>query len=75
MKKNELIRVWNDVVGIRDLAVAILISLIGTMTGFFLAPNHHSTMQLLFGLIGAIVAFLFNSFFIKPKRTVRNQRT
>lgn len=73
MKKDELINVWNDLVGIKDLAIAIVISVVGTMTGFFLAPNTHPTKQLFFGLTGAVVGFLINTWLIKPKRTINDQ--
>ncbi len=73
MKKNELIYVWNDLVGIRDLAIAISTSVIGTMIVFFLAPADHPTKQLFFGLTGAIFALLINTWLIKPKRNIREQ--
>ncbi|WP_314061913.1 hypothetical protein [uncultured Vagococcus sp.] len=73
MKKDELINVWNDLVGIKDLAIAIILSVTGTMVGFFLAPANHSTKQLFFGLSGAVVAFLINTWIIKPKRNINDQ--
>lgn len=74
MKKDqELINVWNDLVGLKDLAIAILISVVGTMAGFFLAPSDHPTKQLFFGLSGAILGFVINTWLIKPKRTITSQ--
>ncbi|GAY75627.1 hypothetical protein NBRC111894_1181 [Sporolactobacillus inulinus] len=63
----EMIEIWDDVVRIKDLVLAIVINSITTLGGYFAAPNH-APMPLLFGLIGAVIGFIICSLFIKPKR-------
>ncbi len=62
-----MIEIWDDVVRVRDLVLAIAISSITTLGGYFAAPDH-APMPLLFGLIGAVIGFMVCSLFIKPKR-------
>ncbi|RYL94420.1 hypothetical protein [Sporolactobacillus sp. THM19-2] len=64
---SEMIEIWDDVVRIRDLVLAIAINSITTLGGYFAAPDH-APMPLLFGLIGAVIGFMICSLFIKPKR-------
>ena len=70
--KQKLLYMWNDFVTIKDLSLAIILSIVGTLAGFFLAGTN-PTRQLFFGLIGAIIAFVINTFIIKPKRTIKSQ--
>ena len=69
-KKDALIEVWQDIVEIKALVLAMSISTIFTMGAHFLAPAGNKTLQLFFGLLGAVFAFMINSFLIKPKRNV-----
>ncbi|MBE9390383.1 hypothetical protein [Vagococcus salmoninarum] len=73
-KQNETVYIWNDLVGLKDLSLAIGLSVITTMVGYFLAPVTDPTKQLFFGLAGAIVGFLITTFLIKPKRNIKIQK-
>lgn len=64
-KKN--IEVWEDLVRIKDLVIALVVCSITTLGGYFLAPNK-PPKPLLFGLSGAIIGFVICSIIIKPKR-------
>ncbi|HCM89916.1 MULTISPECIES: hypothetical protein [Vagococcus] len=75
MKKQRLITIWGDIVGIVDLIKALLISIILTMGLYNLADKNSPTQQLFFGLLGAIIAFTVNSFFITPKRKLHDHVT
>ncbi len=61
------IEIWEDLVNIRDLVKALVISILTTFCGYYLSPND-SYKPLLFGLAGAIVGFIISSFLIEPKR-------
>lgn len=61
------IEIWEDLVNIKDLLIALCICIITTFTGYLLAPNK-APWPLLFGLIGAFIGFIISSFIIKPKR-------
>ncbi len=69
-KETKYLELWGDLVNLKDLVVAIILSGSLTMLGYFLAPNGDTTKQLFFGLAGAIIALLINTFFIKPKRLI-----
>ncbi len=64
-KKN--IEIWEDLVNIKDFLIALMICISTTFFGYFIAPNE-APKPLFFGLIGAIIGFIINSIFIKPKR-------
>ncbi|RYL94967.1 hypothetical protein EWI07_05055 [Sporolactobacillus sp. THM7-4] len=66
--QSDTIEIWDDVVRIRDLILAIIINSLTTLGGYFAAPDD-PPMPLLFGLIGAVIGFVLCSFIIKPKRT------
>lgn len=68
MKKQELVSLWGDTVGIADLVRSIILSIVLTMGGYFIAPSNQPTQQLFFGLLGAVLSFILNSLLIKPKR-------
>ncbi|MGO3732733.1 MAG: hypothetical protein ACTJHC_06090 [Vagococcus sp.] len=70
MKQNRLISIWGDTVGFMDLILSISLSIILTMGGYFIANSQNQTQQLFFGLSGAVLGFILNSFLIKPKRTL-----
>ena len=74
MKNQRLISIWGDVVGLIDLIKALLISASLTLGGFFIADNTNPTQQLFFGLFGAVIGFVINSFLIKPKRKLKEER-
>ena len=64
-KKN--IEVWEDIVYIKDLLIALLICVSFTFFGYFIAPNE-APKPLFYGLIGALLGFIISSLMIKPKR-------
>lgn len=64
----ENIEVWEDLVNIKQLALALVICTISTLGAYFLAPDE-PPKPLVFGLSGAIIGFIVSSFIIKPKRT------
>lgn len=61
------IEVWEDIVSIKDLLIALVICSFTTLGGYFLAPND-PPKPLFFGLSGAILGFVICSISIKPKR-------
>lgn len=72
-KQSKYVELWGDLVSSKDLLLAIFLSSILTMAGYFLAPSQDTTKQLFFGLAGAVLALLLNTFFIKPKRLIKKK--
>jgi len=70
----ERIEIWGDIVAVSDLTKSILISAVSTMVCYFLAPAENISLQLFFGLGGAILGFLVCTFLIKPKRIITVSR-
>ena len=66
-KDKNYIEIWGDIVKISDLIKALIICIITTFSGYFLAPND-SYKPLLFGLVGAIAGFIVSSLIIEPTR-------
>ncbi|RST90088.1 hypothetical protein C7P63_03140 [Vagococcus humatus] len=71
--KTKLLYIWQDVVGLKDLLTSIFLSVTLTMVGFFLAPSNNQTLQLLLGLVGALLAFFINAKRIQPKRIIQKE--
>ena len=69
MKKKTMVEIWGDVVEIRSLILAIVISVASTM-GLFSFAGDDSTKQLFFGLLGAVIGFVVSALLIKPKRVI-----
>ncbi len=67
--KNKYIEIWGDVVSQKDLLLSIFLISGLTMGAYFLAPNK-PTLELFFGLGGAVLGFTLTSFLIKPKRYI-----
>lgn len=61
------IEVWEDLVHIKDLVIALIICSITTLGGYFIAPKE-PPKPLFFGLTGAILGFVICIILIKPKR-------
>ena len=61
------IEVWEDLVNIKDLVLALVICSVTTLGAYFIAPNE-PPKPLFFGLIGALIGFVICSIIIKPKR-------
>lgn len=61
------IEVWEDLVHIKDLVLALVICSVTTLGAYFIAPNE-PPKPLFFGLVGALVGFVICSIIIKPKR-------
>lgn len=74
-EKKELIEIWGDIVELRDLVRAIIISAITTMGLYLLAPAGNHTLQLFFGLGGALIGFIISGLLTKPKRIIRSKKT
>ncbi|WP_226037288.1 hypothetical protein [Aquibacillus saliphilus] len=70
-KEQNNIEVWEDLVSIKDLVLALFICSFTTLAGYFIAPNE-PPKPLFFGLIGALIGFGICSYFIKPKRTIQH---
>lgn len=68
--KQQKIEIWGDVVELKELIIAILLSSGSTMGAYFLAPSDDKTKQLFFGLAGAVIGFILSNIFIKPKRVI-----
>lgn len=68
--KKQMIEVWGDVVEIKFLLMAIIVSSVTTMTGYFLASDNNNLEQLFFGLAGALLGFGISALLIKPKRII-----
>ncbi|MDL4840186.1 hypothetical protein [Aquibacillus rhizosphaerae] len=64
------IEVWEDLVNIKDLVLSLFICSFTTLTAYFIAPNE-PPQPLFYGLIGALIGFGICSYFIKPKRSMR----
>lgn len=69
-KDTPLYEVWGDNVNLKHLLLSMVLSVIGTLGGYLIAPNE-APMPLVFGLIGGIIAFVICSIFIKPKRRIK----
>ena len=61
------IEIWEDIVHIKDLLIALLICVSSTFFGYFIAPNE-APKPLFFGLIGTMIGFIIASIIINPKR-------
>lgn len=61
------IEVWEDLVRIKDLVIALIICSFTTLGGYFIAPKV-PPRPLFFGLVGAILGFIICTLLIKPKR-------
>lgn len=70
----ENIEVWADFVHIKDLVLAIVITTVTTLTGYFIAPSEEPS-PLLFGLVGAFIGFIISSLLIKPKRQFKQDES
>ncbi len=66
---NKYTELWEDLVSIRALILALVLCVGLTMTGYFIAPGEHP-MPLFFGLGGALMGFIISSVLIEPKRIV-----
>jgi len=63
------VEVWEDNVSVRDLIIAIFLSIVFTLGGYIIAPGE-APQPLIFGLIGGVIGFIISSIIIKPKRNV-----
>lgn len=68
--KRQMVEIWGDVIEIKSLVLSMMISGFTTMGAYFTAPVDNRTMQLFFGLGGAVAGFVLSTHFIKPKRII-----
>lgn len=68
-KQGEYYDVWGDNIDLKELLISMLLSVIGTLGGYLIAPNE-APMPLVFGLVGGIIAFIVSSIIFKPKRRI-----
>ena len=73
-EEKNYIEIWGDVVELRDLVRSILISAVSTMGLYFLAPDGNKTLQLFFGLGGAVLGFIISGVLTKPKRIISSSQ-
>ena len=69
-KQKEMVEIWGDIVDMKSLILAIVISSILTMGLYFLAPAGDQMIELFLGLGGAVLGFIISSIIIKPKRII-----
>lgn len=73
MKKN-LIKLWGDVVSVKELILSILIISFTTFTSYFVSPKSDTLpLDLFFGLGGAILGFIITILLFKPKRRFKEE--
>lgn len=65
--EKKLVEVWEDTVSIKDLLIAMVISLVLGMGCYLIAPAR-PPLPLIISLIGTVIAFVVNSVVIKQKR-------
>lgn len=70
MKKRKMVEIWGDIVELKSLVMAIIISGVSTMGAYFLGPSNDKTKELFFGLGGAVLGFVLSTILIKPKRVI-----
>ncbi|MER2040318.1 hypothetical protein [Desemzia incerta] len=73
-EEKDYIEIWGDVVELRDLVRSILISAVSTMGLYFFAPDGNRTLQLFFGLGGAVLGFIISALLTKPKRIISSSQ-
>ncbi|WP_139904746.1 hypothetical protein [Clostridium thermarum] len=66
------IEIWEDLVRIRDLVIAIFICIFTTLGGYLIAPEE-PPKPLFLGLTGAIAGFVISTILIKPKRVIKEE--
>lgn len=66
-QKTDLYEVWSDTVSLKDMFLSIGISLVLGLGGYLIAPGA-PPQPLIFGLVGALIAFVISSIIFKQKR-------
>lgn len=66
------VEVWEDLVALKSLLLAIIVCSVTTMSAYLIAPDV-PPKPLLFGLGGAFLGFVILSFIIKPKRRLSDE--
>lgn len=72
-KKEGYVDIWGDNVDLKDLVIAMGISVVFTLGGFLIAPGG-DPQPLIFGLSGGIIGFFISVFIIKPKRILTEEK-
>lgn len=68
--QKDRIEIWGDIVQLTDLVKSIAITVLTTMSAYFFAPKENLSLQLFFGLGGAVLGFFICTFLVEPKRHV-----
>lgn len=72
--KKTLIKIWGDVVDLKELVFSILIISGLTMGLYFIAPESDKLpLDLFFGFGGAIIGFIITVLLFKPKRVIKKE--
>ena len=74
MNNKQMVEIWGDIVELKSLIMSIVISSITTMGAYFIAPKGNQTMELFFGLGGAVLGFIISTIFIEPKRDINIEK-
>jgi len=72
-EKGQFVEVWEDIVSLKDLSLALVLCPFITMIAYFLAPNKGS-FPLFYGLGGALIGFILCSMIVKPKRKFQQDK-
>ncbi len=67
LQNEKNIEIWEDIVHIKDLLIALFICISTTFFGYFIAPNE-PPKPLFYGLLGTMTGFIITSIIIHPKR-------
>lgn len=74
MNNKNMVEIWGDIVELKALIKAIIISSMTTMGAYFMAPNGDKTKELFLGLGGAVLGFIISTILINPKRDIKIER-
>lgn len=71
-ENKKYVDIWGDNVDLKDLSIAMAISVVFTLGGYLLAWGA-DPQPLIFGLVGGLIGFFITVFLIRPKRTLTEE--
>ncbi len=77
MNNKEMVEIWGDIVELKALNLAVVISSTTTMGGYFFGTKGGASSQriIFFGLGGgAVLGFIISTILIKPKRDINIEK-